>query len=156
MVDYRFPGWFPGWFPEWFLARTAKNLCITGLEISDTASVIPTNFQYPFLLHPSTLHSIFHLLFAALSAESELLQDPIVPVFIGEIYISQSINNEAGHPLIVYASTDRKDFRQVNSSILVVDKARGVSQPVIQIDGLGLMTLANDTLEESSTNAKKK
>ena len=34
-------------------ARSARNSCVAEIVTPDTASVMPLNFQYPFILHPA-------------------------------------------------------------------------------------------------------
>ena len=136
-------------------ARAAQNRSIGEITVSDTASVMPMNFQYPFVLHPSTLDSIFHPLFAAVAGDVGSLEDPMVPIFIEDIYLSHNICNEAGHRLTVYASTEKIDPRHTKASMLVADGSQNDSEPVVEINGLTCVTLAKDTLEISGTGSKR-
>ena len=54
-------------------ARSARNSYVAEIVSPDTASVIPINFQYPFILHPAMLDSMLHPIFVALSTEVGLL-----------------------------------------------------------------------------------
>ena len=136
-------------------ARATENCSVGEITISDTASVMPMNFQYPFVLHPTTLDSIFHPLFAAVAGEAGSLQDPMVPTFIEDIFVSHNICTEAGHRLTVYASTENKDSRQVKASMLVVNGGQNSYEPVVEINGLTCLTLARDTLEDACQDSSK-
>ena len=136
-------------------ARATENCSVGEITISDTASVMPMNFQYPFVLHPTTLDSMFHPLFAAVAGEAGSLQDPMVPTFIEDIFVSHNICTEAGHRLTVYASTENKDSRQIKASMLVVNGGQNSCEPVVEINGLTCLTLARDTLEDAGQDSKK-
>ena len=98
-------------------ARSARNLCVAEIVSPDTASVMPMNFQYPFILHPAMLDSMLHPIFVALSAEVGLLQDPVVPVFLGEIFVSQ--DSLAARCHINYVYLDKEKGRALRCSITV-------------------------------------
>ena len=136
-------------------ARSGHDLCIAEITISDTATVMPMNFQYPFVVHPSALDSMFHPIFVALSAE-DLLQDPAVPIFADEIFVSHGISNQPGHNFKVCASTTNKDQSHFVASISVVDVNRNDNsdesshEVVASIKGLTCKILARDTTEDLS------
>lgn len=130
-------------------ARSAKNTCIGTIAIPDTAAVMPMKFQFPFVLHPSTLDAIFHPIFVALAAEVGPLKDPAVPVFVEEIYVSSTITTKPGDELTVYASTSRKDDKYLTAMMTVVDANHPVDEPVLTISDLTCTTLARQAAEES-------
>ena len=136
-------------------ARATNQCSIGEITISDTASVMPMNFQYPFVLHPSTLDSIFHPLFAAVAGIAGSIEDPMVPIFIENISVSKNICTDAGHRLTVYTSTEDIDPRHIKASMLVVNSGQDCYEPVVDVNGLTCMTLARDTLETSGIDSKK-
>ena len=135
-------------------ARVAPNKCISDLKIPDTASTMPMGFQYPFIVHPATIDSSFHGLFAALAADIGPLKNPLLPIFVQEMRISAGIKSDAGRLLKVLTSTDRRDGRQINAFIKVIDEEIGEGDPVITIDGLTCTTLAHDR-EDNSDEEKQ-
>ena len=142
-------------FANMIKARSARNSCVAEIVSPDTASVMPMNFQYPFILHPAMLDSMLHPIFIALSAEVGLLQDPVVPVFLGEIFISQSIVSQPGAKLTTYTSTRKKDERYVVASLSAFDKEAPDDGPVLTMTDLECTILARDTVESSSQELKR-
>lgn len=61
-------------------AMIGPNVCVASIAISDTASTMPMGFQYPVIIHPATLDSMFHGLFAALTSTEGNLKDPVSQV----------------------------------------------------------------------------
>nr|ASK38717.1 polyketide synthase [Paecilomyces divaricatus] len=116
-------------------ARSASHVCLAEIEVADTAAVMPLGFQSPFVVHPSTLDSLFHPLFVALSSD-ESLQDPAVPVAIEEIWIRHGMAKEAGHKFQVCASTQETGRDRIQAAISVVDAQRARSGPALTVRGL--------------------
>ena len=135
-------------------ARSARNSCIAEIVTPDTASVMPMNFEYPFILHPAMLDSMLHPIFVALSAEVGLLQDPAVPVFLKEIFVSQSIVSQPGATLTTYTSTKKKDERYISASLLAIDKEAPDDGPVLTITDLECTILVRDMVETSEQQTK--
>lgn len=136
-------------------ARSARNSCVADIVSPDTASVMPMNFQYPFILHPAMLDSMLHPIFVALSAEVGLLQDPVVPVFLGNIFVSQNIVSQPGSTLTTYTSTKKKDERYILASMLAVDKKAPDEGPVLTITDLECTILARDAVETSHKEMRR-
>ena len=136
-------------------ARSARNLCIARIAIPDTAAVMPLNFQYPFVLHPATLDSMLHPIFVALSAEVGFLQDPAVPVFLGEISVAQNITSQPGEELTVYNSTKKKDERYISASMAVFDNTQTTDGPVLTITDLECTILARGIPEASNQEIER-
>ena len=136
-------------------ARSARNSCVAEIVSPDTASVMPMNFQYPFILHPAMLDSMLHPIFVALSAEVGLLQDPVVPVFLGEVFVSQSIVSQPGAKLTTYTSVKKKDERYISASLLAVDENTRDSGPVLTMTDLECTILARDVMETSNQEMKR-
>nr|QTE76000.1 ScyPKS [Scytalidium album] len=136
-------------------ARAAHNSCIGTISIADTAAVMPMHFQFPFVIHPSTLDAIFHPIFVALAAEVGPLKDPAVPVFIEEIYVSHQISSKPGDELVVYAGTKKKDDKYLMASMIVVDGDHPDGEPVLTISDLTCTTLAREVAVESGDEIKR-
>jgi hypothetical protein len=66
--------------------RKDENSCVSEVRIPDTRSCMPGKFEYPHLIHPATLDSMFQTLFAIKAV-------PMVPVSIKNIFISTSIGS---------------------------------------------------------------
>ncbi|OKL57046.1 hypothetical protein UA08_07371 [Talaromyces atroroseus] len=142
-------------------AYSATDSCVAEITISDTAATMPMNFQYPFVIHPSTLDSMFHPIFVALSAERGLIQDPAVPIAVDEVYVSNSLKTTPGHRFSVYVCTEKKDESNIVASIVAVDKEEDVSSHMehvgLSIKGLTCRVLprevGNGTDEERERTA---
>jgi acyl transferase domain-containing protein len=136
-------------------ARASPNQCIATITAPDTGAGMPFKFQYPFLLHPATLDSCLHAMFPAIEAAQGPLQNPLIPTFIAELFVSQKIVNEPGHNLAVYAKSKKKDFRQTTGDLIIVDEGKEHPTPVMTLNGLVCINMARDSGEEADQNGEK-
>lgn len=113
--------------------RHGLNKALGIISIPDPASVMPSNFQYPFLLHPTTLDSCFHTFFPTMMSQGGLKQ-PVMPTFISNMSVSNSITRTPGHELCVHAENLSTSYRQTTSSLMVFDSAH--DEPIIVVDGM--------------------
>ena len=125
------------------------------IRITDTAAVMPENFEFPFILHPSTLDSCFHPLFSAIAGADGPLKVPMVPTYIEEISISGAITNKPGRELKIYANAQPADYRQHKVNMLVFEEPHETSQPAIHIRGLTCTKLSSDRDFQAGEVAKK-
>ena len=135
--------------------KARPNECVATISIPDTAAVMPEQFQFPFVIHPSTLDSCFHPLFSAITAASGPLKAPMVPVYIEQIVVSSDITSNPGHEFKIIADAAPADFRQHRTNMLVFDESQSTSQPMVNIRGLTCTSLSDDRSFGSDGEAKK-
>ena len=136
-------------------ARSARDTCIAEITISDTAATMPMNFQYPLVIHPSTLDAILHPIFVALSAD-KLIENPAVPTSIDSIFISQTLGSNPGHRLRVCASTQMKDDGHLAADLAVVDSTNGSEKELgLLIKGLHCTVLTRYGEETSEQDTQR-
>ncbi|KAE8132883.1 hypothetical protein BDV38DRAFT_287358 [Aspergillus pseudotamarii] len=119
-------------------ARFKDSTCVAEVVTPDTAAVMPMNFQYPFLIHPCTLDTIIHTIFV----NTDVINDPAVPVRIDEMRVSCRTDYAAGCKLNVFTETQRTKKGDLIASIAVVDESQ---RPSISIAGLRCRRLGPDS-----------
>ncbi|KAH9897328.1 putative polyketide synthase [Xylariomycetidae sp. FL2044] len=120
------------------------------LKVADVAKVMPYNFEYPYLLHPATLDAALHTIFPALAKPSaegatgrglKLVDNPMVPVFVDNMFISNEISNTVGHEYNVWADAHAEGFKNARADIYVVAPEGSTARPVVEINGLQCASL---------------
>ncbi|KAJ5605451.1 hypothetical protein N7510_008232, partial [Penicillium lagena] len=104
---------------------THDGTCFGEVTVPETENLMPMAFQYPFLIHPCTLDSIFHTIFAALPAYMGLEQGPAIPVRLDEMRLSSRITCLPGDVLSVCTHVTLGPQGDVLASIDVVDQNAG-------------------------------
>ena len=136
--------------------RASSNSCCADVSIPNTASIMPAQFEYPFIIHPATLDSCIHAVLPIGSRYSQKDQGTPVPTFIEEMYISQSIGKAVGHIFTVYAQSELKHGSgQRHESLVVFDKEPAKFEAKISINGLLFASLANETQEEIKNDEQR-
>ncbi|KAL9112432.1 MAG: hypothetical protein Q9227_003274 [Pyrenula ochraceoflavens] len=135
--------------------RSAPNACIAELQSADTATVMPAEYQHPFVVHPSTLDSVFHPIFAALSADNAL-RNPAVPTALEEIWIKNDVLSNVGHRFRSCTRILRTGQDHVQADIGVVDAVSSSIRPVLEITGLTCKILEQppDVFEDEKQPAR--
>lgn len=122
--------------------RHGANVAAASIDTADSASVMPNAFEYPFKLHPCTLDSLFHPLFAARLQVPHEAQGAFVPVLLNRLVLSGQMRTTPGTELKSWTKTYAVDNRQLSASSVVFDPALSSTEPVLQIEGLVCMKLA--------------
>ena len=138
-------------------AYTGINECVAILTVPSTANVMPHQFQHSVPVHPATIDSMLHPMLAAAAAAADTHGpfDPVVPVYIKDIYFSARMPADAGEQLTVYALNTTGQSRSLETSIRITD---GGDQPASlhgYINGLTCKTLARDKVGEAVTSTRK-
>ena len=128
-------------------AHTAPNNCVAEVIIPDTADVMPMNFEYPLMIHPCTLDSVFHTIFAALPSTA-LDSGPIIPISLAKLRVSFNIPTAAGEILSVNTSVKSSAKGHILASIDVAGSQDDISEPKPKLSITGLRC---KRLEISST-----
>lgn len=90
------------------------------ITIPDTKAVMPSQFEYPHLIHPSTLDSAFHM--QALGYLHSLSgEESLVPISIDSIYVDSSLVTVPGTILRGYAKGNQKSSGDTIGDIVLSD-----------------------------------
>jgi acyl transferase domain-containing protein len=81
--------------------RKGGDSCVSKIRIPDTKSKMPAQFEYPHVLHPAALDSMFQTLFA-------LEPVPMVPTFIESLFVSAELGDMGPDDYFTGCSTARR------------------------------------------------
>lgn len=76
------------------------------LKVPDTKSSMPHQFEFPHVIHPTTLDSIVQMALPATCSADEELTVPMVPVSVGRLYVSADTPSTPGDILSGYATSE--------------------------------------------------
>ncbi|KAK3987244.1 putative polyketide synthase [Cladorrhinum sp. PSN332] len=114
------------------------------VEISDTASVMPFNFEYPHVMHPATMDSIFHLLLAGFN-DGRPIDEAAVPYSIDDMFVAAEQPKGAGARFLGYGQLTRKSGggRELAGDLVVSDEEWSGPKMVIKGFALRQVTAAD-------------
>ena len=131
-----------------------KGIGCCSLEIPDTKSIMPHEYEYDHLLHPTTLDAMFQTFFSAITDSTQ----GMVPTSIDSVFVSANLPKGAGAKFCGFTKAARKGFRHYEGQIVMSDESW--SQPKIIVNGflgteLGESSNEPDSLQDSSANIRK-
>ncbi|MCJ1244041.1 hypothetical protein MMC30_001238 [Trapelia coarctata] len=122
-------------------ARAAPYQSVGRIHVHDTAAVMPSQFEYPFVVHPSTLDGCIQVLFPGIAEAEGPIQEAAMPTYVEEMFVSSRISREPDHEFRVYAKSEKTSVRQSASSIAVFNKDEADLDPMITFTGLTCSSL---------------
>ena len=145
-------------------ALASSESCVAEIIVPDTAAIMPANFEYPFIVHPATLDSCIHAIFAIDDSHKRLDQGTPLPTFVEEVYVSHNIEKTPNHIFTVYAKGEKKDLGQVASkdfrgrehTLVCFDQGQTAFEPAIIINGLALTSLTRGDAAETEQEQEEK
>lgn len=125
-------------------AVPAEHAAHGAVEISDTASVMPFNFEYPHVMHPATMDSIFHLLLAGFN-DGRPIDEAAVPYSIDDMFVAAEQPKGAGARFLGYGQLTRKSGggRELAGDLIVSDEEWSGPKMVIKGFALRQVTAAD-------------
>ncbi|KAF5012109.1 hypothetical protein FDECE_1826 [Fusarium decemcellulare] len=132
---------------------TAKGV----VTVPDTKSLMPFEFEYPYLVHPATMDGFVQMVFPALLHAQTSIASPYLPVFFADTFVRGDIAQAAGHRFDCIATAGYTGFREVTTNVLVRDEGTGdavVSFKDVKCSGVDSGENTNDGL--SGRDAIKK
>lgn len=136
-------------------AHTSDNgTCFAEITLPNTAAVMPMQFEHPLLIHPCTLDSMFHAIFATLSDNASLEKGPMIPVSIENIRVATCINSRAGEVLSAYTHVQTGPGDTVLASIVAAKISDGTRSSEIKLHVKGLRCKRLDIATSDSKSSK--
>jgi acyl transferase domain-containing protein/2-polyprenyl-3-methyl-5-hydroxy-6-metoxy-1,4-benzoquinol methylase len=109
------------------------------LEIQDTKSTMPANYEFPLILHPTTLDSAMQTALQAL--ESQNRTDTLVPSGFDTISIMADIPNKPSTELVGFATANWTGFNDASADISI--SIEGWPSTMITIGNMTLTSLGD-------------
>ncbi|OOQ87289.1 hypothetical protein PEBR_17680 [Penicillium brasilianum] len=101
-------------------ASAGKDCAFGTVAIPDTKALMPYNFEFPHLIHPATLDSIFHLSFIA-TTSGGAPPSASVPVRLESMFISSDLPQGAGSLYKAATIGVTRSTRDRTSSFIISD-----------------------------------
>ncbi|KAL6720039.1 hypothetical protein ACLMJK_001960 [Lecanora helva] len=114
------------------------------VKIPDTKSLMPHNFEFPHVIHPSTLDCIIQVGLAGATPAEEDLTVALIPTFVGRLFVSAKIPKEPGSILRGTAAIGNEGYENAQASFIVFDDRS--QSPVVTFDNIKSTALRHGEL----------
>jgi NADPH:quinone reductase-like Zn-dependent oxidoreductase/NAD(P)-dependent dehydrogenase (short-subunit alcohol dehydrogenase family) len=101
------------------------------IKIPNTRSAMPYNFEYPHIIHPATLDSIFHLMFVAFN-DGRAMKEAMVPYSIEHMFINFDQPHGSDQRYTGYAQRTRQQGREAAGDLVISDQSFSEAKLVIR------------------------
>ncbi|KAL2140167.1 hypothetical protein VTI28DRAFT_4183 [Corynascus sepedonium] len=125
-------------------AVPAQHAAHGAVLVPDTKSVMPFNFEYPHVIHPATMDSIFHLLLAGYN-DGRPIDEAAVPYSIDDMFVAAQQPQGAGARFLGYGQLTKKGGggRELVGDLIVSDEEWSGPKMVIKGFALRQVTAAD-------------
>ncbi|KAG6041320.1 Type I Iterative PKS [Claviceps citrina] len=130
-------------FQNMFDLSRGDGACVYKVCVPDTRSKMPGKFEYPHIIHPATLDSMFHSLFA-------IETSPMVPTFFKSVFISAAVSDDG--PQVYSGFTTASKIGLQDARARIVMSAADSPDPRIIIEGLHLRALHTSTTSDGDSD----
>ena len=114
------------------------------VQIPDTKAMMPHNFEFPHVIHPSTLDCIIQIGLAGATPSNEELTVALIPTFVGRLFVSAKTPTEPGSILRGTAAINNEGFENAHASFIVFDDKH--QEPVVTFDNIQSTALRHGEL----------
>ena len=114
------------------------------VKIPDTKSLMPHNFEFPHVIHPSTLDCIIQIGLAGATPADQDLTVALIPTFVGQLFVSAKMPKEAGSILRGTAAIGNEGYENAQASFIVFDEDS--KTPVVTFDNIKSTALRHGEL----------
>ncbi|KAH9209036.1 hypothetical protein DL95DRAFT_394758 [Leptodontidium sp. 2 PMI_412] len=112
--------------------------------IPDVAATQPKNFTHPHIIHPATMDSMLHLVLAAIQDKTGQSRpsEPMVPVFIGEVWVAQNLSSRPGTIFHGHGTVQNVAHKKLRGSISIWDEE---SESKVRFGGIQFVQLQSSS-----------
>lgn len=127
---------------------------LTKLIIPDIAAMMPSNFFQPHVIHPTSLDAILHISVFLSQRLKVTRRGSSVPVFIGEIFISEKLTSCPGNILDVVCDLKNTFSNSSDFNIAAYQEVNDILCPVLTISD-GEIRVVGETTSEAAAQSSE-
>ena len=124
-------------------AKIAHGQASFTIEITDTEAIMPAQFEYEHLLHPSTLDAAIQSASQAMRMSTEKSSESMVPTGFERLRVSAQMPKGAKTQLIGFSKAHKTGYRDNTATIMISDPSW--RQTMLEIHNLGFTGLGDNT-----------
>lgn len=128
--------------------KGGEDVGLATLIIPDIVAVMPENFEYPLLVHPTVIDGVFQVLFSRSSCSDAKVGMSVI-TSIGSLYVLATLPNSPGTALKGYQRSKQVGPRQVLGNLVISDSE--FSQPFIIIEDIVSAGINSDDSKSAQT-----
>ncbi|KIM94092.1 hypothetical protein OIDMADRAFT_207730 [Oidiodendron maius Zn] len=134
--------------------RARNKQSVSTFVVADTATTMPSNYEQPHILHPTTLDTVFQAAYTALPGAGSRTQNSQIPKSVKHVWVAHDIKSNTGHRFNAYTELNRANAQSFEADIVVANEVGNI--PVLTVDGFVCQSIGNVTNQEPDCHANEK
>ncbi|RAH70054.1 type I polyketide synthase [Aspergillus aculeatinus CBS 121060] len=122
-------------------AKSAPGYAQSVIQVADSATTMPQQYQQPHIIHPTTLDAVFHAAYQTLPVGGSEERAAMIPTSIQDLYISADLTASPGHRFHANSTLVRVSRRGFETSIRVTNTGAESEKSVLTVQGLWCQSL---------------
>ncbi|KAF1981618.1 hypothetical protein K402DRAFT_425261 [Aulographum hederae CBS 113979] len=120
------------------------------ISVPDVKTIMPKRHMADHVIHPATMDSMLHIFLAATqdSTQEARLSEPMVPIFMSDVWVSAGISKETGRAFKTHGKAGKVGHKKIEASVTVWDALDDT--PVAFIKNMQATPLQSGSAEQSS------
>ena len=135
--------------------QASGKYAVTEVEVTDTRSLMPEEYESDYVVHPSTLDSITQAVWPIIGAGRIALRNLFLPSSFKSMSISNNMSKAPGASLHVYCSgaEGKSDKVPIDFSFFAT-QSTNATRPLIKIDGYTMTPVQGEVMQNLATYNK--
>ncbi|PYI32700.1 hypothetical protein BP00DRAFT_435110 [Aspergillus indologenus CBS 114.80] len=125
-------------------AKSAPRYAQSVIQVADSATTMPQQYQQPHIIHPTTLDAVFQAAYQTLPVGGSEERTAMIPTFIQDLYISADLTASPGHRFHANSALVRVNRRGFETSIRVTNTGPESEKSVLTVQGLWCQSLGQN------------
>ncbi|KAH8806011.1 fatty acid synthase S-acetyltransferase [Xylogone sp. PMI_703] len=119
-------------FQSIYNIKYTANEALGTIKVPDIKAIMPNGYYHKHVIHPITLDNLFQFLLPAVGRGIASLDEPIIPTFIEELWVSASISTKADYTFCSYASAKWISAREARGWGVLMDETCELPQVILK------------------------
>jgi len=135
--------------------KVSQGRSLSTFHIAETASFMPCGLESPYVLHPTTIDSIFQAAYSNFPGDGSKRSGAMVPMTVKSMTVSEAIRGQPGRRLQACSTLLQSSPRGFHSTINTVAADDPSLTPVIEVVDLYCKSLGDTVAQETEHGSSK-
>ena len=132
--------------------QSSRNQSQTTFAVADSASLMPSRYEQPHVLHPITLDALFQAAYSTLSPTDQKVMGTAIPRSIEYLFVSSEISHDPGHLFQAFTTLHSNNAQGFDVSMAARDEGNEVALPAIEVHRMHYQSLGQSLPGETDTD----
>lgn len=130
--------------------QAIDSMSLATFSVPETSSIMPSNHESNFLIHPITLDTAFHTIYSAVPRGAMKQMGLAIPTFVKSLYISSDMSRDPGSVCTTSVRVDQHSVQGFEVSLDVVANSAHPPAAFIKVEGMSCRSIDRTSVEDDT------